>query len=191
MNKPVPLEEAHDTSSFDSGVESLDTYLKCCARQTQRREGARTYVVLEGKQVVAYYTIVLGGIDWNDAPEHVRKGLGKYPVPIMTLARLAVDKSWAGKGLGNSLLLDAVQRALAASEIAGLRALVVDAKDDSAKAFYEKRGFRAWPVESSRLFVTIFELKRDAPKLLIGILLPHCQTKSSGNERWVSGWNST
>lgn len=162
MKKPCPLEEGHDTSSFDSGVEALDTYLKRYARQTQKREGARTYVVLEANQVIAFYTIVFSAIAWNDAPEHVRKGLGKYPIPIMMLGRLAVDKRWAGKGLGNSLLLDALQRALAASEIAGLRAVVVDAKDDTAKRFYEKHGFRSWPVGSNRLFVTIPELKRDA-----------------------------
>jgi GNAT superfamily N-acetyltransferase len=161
MKKPCPLEEGHDTGSFDSGVEALDTYLKRYARQTQKREGARTYVVLEANQVIAFYTIVFGAIAWNDAPEHVRKGLGKYPIPIMMLGRLAVDKGWAGKGLGNSLLLDALQRALAASEIAGLRAVVVDAKDDHAKRFYEKHGFRSWPVGSNRLFVTIPELKRE------------------------------
>ncbi|MBX9771329.1 MAG: GNAT family N-acetyltransferase [Candidatus Obscuribacterales bacterium] len=162
MKEPCPLEDGHDTSNFDCGVEALDIYLQRYARQTQKREGARTYVVLAGNRVVAYYTIVFGGIDWNDAPEHVRKGLGKYSIPIMMLGRLAVDKAWAGKGLGNSLLLDALQRALAASEIAGLRAVVVDAKDDAAKRFYEKRGFRSWPVGSNRLFVTIPELKREA-----------------------------
>ncbi|MBX9687375.1 MAG: GNAT family N-acetyltransferase [Candidatus Obscuribacterales bacterium] len=162
MKEPCPLEEGHDTSSFDCGVEALDTYLKRYARQTQKRDGARTYVVLDANRVVAYYTIVFGGIDWKDAPEHVRKGLGKYPIPIILLGRLAVDKGWSGKGLGNSLILDALQRALAASEIAGLRAVVVDAKDDAAKRFYEKRGFRSWPVGSNRLFITIPELKRDA-----------------------------
>jgi len=155
----------HDTSSFDCGAEALNTYLKRYARQTQKREGARTYVVLDANRVVAYYTIVFGGIAWEDAPEHVRKGLGRYPIPIMMLARLAVDKIWSGKGLGNSLLLDALQRALSASEIAGLRAVVVDAKDDGAKRFYEKRGFRTWSVGSNRLFVTIPELKREESNL--------------------------
>ncbi|CAN5688824.1 GNAT family N-acetyltransferase [soil metagenome] len=161
MQDPCPLQEGHDLSSFDCGVDALNTYLKRFARQTQKRDGARTYVVVEDNRVIAFYTIVFGGIDWNDAPEHVRKGLGKYPIPIVIIARLAVDTGWAGKGLGNSLLLDAIQRALAASEIAGLRAMVVDAKDDAAKRFYEKRGFRAWPTDSNRLFVTITELKRD------------------------------
>lgn len=162
MKEPCPLQEGHDVSSFDCGVEPLNEYLKRYARQTQKREGARTYVVLDNNKVVAYYTIVFGGIDWKDSPEHVRKGLGKYPIPVMMLARLAVDTRWSGKGLGNSLLLDALKRALAASEIAGLRAVVVDAKDDTAKHFYEKRGFRPWPLESNRLFVTIPELKREA-----------------------------
>lgn len=162
MKDPCPLEDGHDRSSFDCGVEALNTYLKRYARQTQKREGARTYVAVDDDRVVAYYTIVFGGIDWKDAPEHVRKGLGKYPIPIMTIARLAVDRAWAEKGLGNSLLLDALQRAVAASEIAGLRAVVVDAKDEAAKQFYEKRGFRSWPVGSNRLFVTMSELKKEA-----------------------------
>lgn len=162
MKEPCPLEDGHDTSSFDCSVEGLNVYLKRYARQTQKREGARTYVVLADGKVVAYYTIVFGGIDWNDSPEHVRKGLGKYPIPIMILARLAVDKNWSGKGLGNSLLLDALKRALAASGIAGLRAVVADAKNDTARSFYEKRGFRPCPVGSNRLFVTIPELKNEA-----------------------------
>ncbi|CAN5220208.1 GNAT family N-acetyltransferase [soil metagenome] len=162
MLGPCPIEEGFDTSEFDSGVDALDTYLKRYARQTQKREGARTYVVLEANRVVAYYTIVFGAIEWMEAPEHVRKGLGKYPIPVLILARLAVDKGWAGKGLGNSLLLDALQRAMAASEIAGLRAVLVDAMDDVARRFYEKRGFRAWPADSNRLFVTMLELKSEA-----------------------------
>ena len=126
MKEPCPLGEGHDTSGFDCGVEALNLYLKRYARQTQKREGARTYVVLTDSKVVAYYTIVFGGIDWKD------------------------------------LLLDALKKALAASEIAGLRAVVVDAKNDTAKGFYEKRGFRPWPVGSNRLFVTIRELKNEA-----------------------------
>jgi GNAT superfamily N-acetyltransferase len=162
MKEPCPLEDSHDTSSFDCGEEALNTYLKRYAHQTQKREGARTYVVLDANRVIAYYTIVFGGINWTDAPERVRKGLGKYPIPVLVLARLAVDKSVAGKGIGNSLLLDALKRALAASEIAGLRAVLVGAKDDSAIRFYEKRGFRAWPAGSNRMFVTLTELKREA-----------------------------
>lgn len=74
------------------------------ARQTQKRESARTYVVLDGSKVVAYYTIVFGGIEWKNTPEKVRKGLGKYPIPIIFMARSAVDRKWSGKGLDNRLL---------------------------------------------------------------------------------------
>jgi GNAT superfamily N-acetyltransferase len=161
MKEPCPLQEGHDINHFDCGVEALNTYLKRYARQTQRREGARTYVVLEDNRVIAYYTIVFGGIAWIDAPDYVRQGLGKYPIPIMTIARLAVDVGWVNKGLGNSLLLDALKRAIAASEIAGLRAIVVDTKNNAAKRFYEKRGFRPWPTDSNRLFITMTELKRE------------------------------
>ncbi len=160
MQSPCPLQDGHDTDGFDCGVEALNLYLKRFAHQTQKRDGARTYVALQSKKIIAYYTVVFGAVAWEDAPEHVRKGLGKYPIPIMIIARLAVDRTFSGKGLGNSLLLDAVTRAIAASKIAGLRAVVVDAKDSAAKAFYQKRGFRPWPADSNRLFVTITELKR-------------------------------
>ena len=160
IEPPCPLHESHDISRFDCGVEALNTYLKQYAQQAQKRDGARTYVVRKDNLVVAYYTIVFGSIVWNAAPDNVRKGLGKYPIPVMIVARLAVDKRWADRGLGNSLLLDALQKAVTASEIAGLRAVIVDAKDDLAKAFYERRGFRPWPVGSNRLFVTLPELKK-------------------------------
>lgn len=162
LDRPIPLQDDHDTGNFDCGVEALNIYLHRYARQNQKREGARTYVVLDDKKVVAYYTLVFGGIDWHESPENVRRGLGKYPIPVMIVARLAVDKSWSGKGVGNSLLIDALKRSLAASEIAGLRAVLVDAKDEVGKRFYERRGFRAWPIDSNRLFITIVELKREA-----------------------------
>jgi GNAT superfamily N-acetyltransferase len=161
ISEPCPLQDRHDVNSFDCGIDELNSYLQRYARQTQKREGTRTYVVLDGNQVIAYYTIVFGGIAWIDAPDYVRKGLGKYQIPIMIIARLAVDSTWAGKGLGNSLLLDALKRVVAASEIAGLRAVVVDAKNNTAKQFYEKRGFRSWPIDSKRLFITMTELKRE------------------------------
>ena len=101
IEPPCPLHESHDISRFDCGVEALNTYLKQYAQQAQKRDGARTYVVRKDNLVVAYYTIVFGSIVWNAAPDNVRKGLGKYPIPVMIVARLAVDKRWADRGLGN------------------------------------------------------------------------------------------
>jgi GNAT superfamily N-acetyltransferase len=161
IKKPCPLQEGHDVANFQCGVEALNSYLKHYARQSQKRDGSRTYVALEVNQVIGYYTLVFGAIEWKDAPDYIKKGLGKYPIPILIIARLAVDKKWSGKGLGNNLLIDALRRAVTAAEIAGLKAVVVDAKNNDAKKFYEKRGFRAWPINPNCLFVTIAELRRE------------------------------
>ncbi|HEY9871361.1 MAG TPA: GNAT family N-acetyltransferase [Candidatus Obscuribacterales bacterium] len=154
------LSERHELSGFDCGNAVLNIYLQRYARQNQAKEAARTYVAHEGGKVLGYYTLVFASISWADAPPELRKGLGKYPVPALLIARLAVDKSAAGRGLGSELLQDALLRAIAASEIAGLRAVVVDAKDEHAREFYLSRGLRAFPEDPLRLFVTLVELKR-------------------------------
>src|SRR5205807_9714306 len=109
--------------------------------------------------IVGYYTLVYGSTEWDDAPEKIRKGLGKYPIPILLLARLAIDLREKGRGLGKGLLKDALLRAVSAADIAGLRAVVVHAKDDNAKAFYEYFGFIASPTNPYRLFLTIKDIK--------------------------------
>jgi GNAT superfamily N-acetyltransferase len=162
IKKPIPLQEDHELNDFQCGVEALNLYLKQYARQSQKREGTRTYVVLKDNEVIGYYTLVFGAIEWRDAPDSVKKGLGKYPIPVLIIARLAVDQKWSGKGLGGGLLVDALQRALIASEIAGLKAIVVDAKNKEAISFYEKHGFRAFSGKINRLFITITELRREA-----------------------------
>lgn len=158
--RPCPLDEGHDISQFDCGIEALNLYLQRYARQNQQKEGARTYVALHGKKVIGYYTLVFSSVSWSEAPEELRKGLGKYPIPALLIARLAVDKSAAGQGLGSDLLQDALARAIAASEIAGLRAVIVDAKDENARQFYVDRGLRPFAQDRRRLFVTITELKK-------------------------------
>ena len=154
------LSDNQDTSSFDCSDAALNVYLHKFARQNQLKESARTYVALEGKRVVGYYTLVFGSVSWDEAPTSLKKGLGKYPVPIILIARLAVDKSYLGKGLGTDLLQEALIRAISASEIAGLRAVIVDAKNERAKKFYLDRGFHPFAEEKMRLFVSMVELKR-------------------------------
>src|SRR5271163_2748826 len=124
MKPPCPLLKGHDRSAFDCGKPELNDYVKRFARQTQERDGAKTYVVLEDNRVIAYYTLVVGDADWQDCPEEIRKGLGKYPVPVLVIARLAVDVRYHGKGLGVGLLKDAFLRALQVSKIAGVAAVV-------------------------------------------------------------------
>jgi GNAT superfamily N-acetyltransferase len=163
MQRPCPLEKGHNTNNFDCGNEALNLYLKRYARQNEQREAARTYVVFKNDRVVGYYTLVYGSISWDKAPESLRAQLGKYPIPSLVIAKLAVDLSEQGSGLGDYLLQDALVRAIRASEIAGLRAVIVDAKTDAAKRFYEKHGFYVSPYDPMQLFMPMPELKKSRP----------------------------
>ena len=98
-------------------------------------------------EVAGYYTLVVGPVEYDGAPERLKKGLATHPVPIMLLARLAVASAWQGKGLGAGLLKDAMLRTLQAAEIAGIRAFAVHAKDDAARSFYERFGLVASPTD--------------------------------------------
>lgn len=102
--------------------------------------------------MAGYYTLVVGQVDYDAAPERLTKGLARHPVPIMLLARLAVATSWQGKGLDSGLLKDAMLRTLQAAGIAGILAFAVHAKDDDAKAFYERFDFLSSPSDPYHLF---------------------------------------
>ena len=142
MAKLVP---EHDHTGFDCGSEPLNSFLKQYALQGQRVGSSQTYVATTGVKVVGFHTLVVGEVTYEDVPERLAKGLPRFPVPVIVLARLAVDDSWKGKGLGAALLVDAIRRVLNAADIAGVRAMVVHAKDDAAKAFYEHLGFILFP----------------------------------------------
>ena len=141
--RPVLLTEDHDVSSFDCGIEALNTFLRSHAIQNQRNNSARTFVSTRTgtSEVVGFYSLSAASVDFEQTPERIRKGLARHPVPLVLLARLAVDDSCKGQGLGASLLQDAFLRFLKAQEVIGARALLAHAKDASAKAFYEKWGF--------------------------------------------------
>jgi len=160
MIRPSHLDKGHDSSQFDCGIELLNVYLQQYARQNQKKEGARTYVVLDGERIIGYYTLVFGSVSWLEAPEKLKSGLGKYPIPVLLIARLAVDKFYAGRGLGSDLLQDALRRSVLASEIAGLCAVIVDAKNEQARKFYLGQNFHAFPEDPMRLFLTMAELKK-------------------------------
>jgi predicted N-acetyltransferase YhbS len=140
-------------------VAPLNEYLHRYALQNQVRNTGRTYVATRGRRIVGYYTLVYGSVEWEDAPDKIKKGLAKYPVPILLLARLGVDLTEKGRGIGKGLLKDALLRAVNAADIAGLRAVAVQAKDDNAKAFYEYFGFIASPNNPYRLSLTIADIK--------------------------------
>ena len=138
-----PIERQHDRKSFDCGVPELNEYLIRYARQNHRSGGAKTFVAIDPQapsRILGYYTLSPGAIEFARVPEAARKGLGRYEVPVFRLARLAVDRAVQGHGLGGQLLMAAGERCLAvAAEVGGV-ALVIDAKDDRAAAWYEGFG---------------------------------------------------
>jgi GNAT superfamily N-acetyltransferase len=164
----VALTRDHDLGAFDCGQPPLNDYLRKYALTNQQNRSARTFVVARGRAVVGYYTLAAGSVQVESAPDRVKKGLAKYPVPIILLARLAVDQQDKGKGVGKALLKDALLRALRASELVGCRALLVHAKDASAQAFYCKFGFEPSPSNELHLFL----LMKDIESLTKGVTSP-------------------
>jgi GNAT superfamily N-acetyltransferase len=160
FTEPRALSSKDPVADFDCGVEILNRYLQKHAFQAQQGEGARTYVTFDmtGK-IAGYFTLAYGSVEHEKAPERVTKGLARHPIPVMLLARLAVDQQFKGRGLGKELLRDALLRTLNAAEIAGLRAVVVDAKDDLAKTFYQRHGFEPFKDEPMRLALILKDVR--------------------------------
>ncbi|HEY7424776.1 MAG TPA: GNAT family N-acetyltransferase [Gemmataceae bacterium] len=156
----VLLESRHDRSQFDCGVEPLNVYLKQYALQNQKKGLVRNYVTCRGTRVVGYYSLAYGSVAQADAPPALTKGIGKYPIPLMILARLAVDGREKGQGLGKALLKDAILRTLQAADIAGLKAIFVQAKDQEAEQFYAKHGFIPSPGDPLHLFFPLDPLRK-------------------------------
>jgi len=154
------LRRDHPIDAFDCGQEDLNQWLRKHALQNQGAGAAQTYVGLVGEVVIGYYSLAVGQIEYNDAPERLRKGLARHPVPIMLLARLAVDKNWQKKGVGRALLRDAVLRTMQAADIAGIRALAVHAKDEQARRYYEQFDFAASPADPLHLLVLLKDIRR-------------------------------
>lgn len=160
IEPPCRLQKEHDVSRFDCGKESPNQFLQKFAWQSQQSHGTVTYVVVQDSRVVGYYSVSYGSVLPDETAERVKRGMGKYPIPVFLLARLAVDKDWHRKGLGYSLLQDALLRAYKASKEAGLRAVVVDALDIDAKRFYLKHGFEPSPIDDMRLFLLMKDLEQ-------------------------------
>jgi GNAT superfamily N-acetyltransferase len=153
------LTRHHAVEAFDCGQEALNRYLSRYALTNQLANAAQTYVGLADGAVIGYYSLVVGNLAYDDAPERLRKGLARHPVPIMLLARLAVDHRWQGQDIGAGLLRDATRRTLQAADIAGIRALVVHAKDEAARAFYEHFDFVPSPTDLLHLYVLVKDLR--------------------------------
>jgi GNAT superfamily N-acetyltransferase len=150
----------HDRSSFVSGAEALDRYLRSQAGQDARKNMAAPFVlVLPDGAIGGYYTLSATGVKLAEFPADITRKLPRYPlVPATLLGRLAVDRRQQGKGYGRFLLADALYRA-ARSEVASF-AVIVDAKDDSARRFYERESFLALPDQPMKLFRPMADIRR-------------------------------
>ncbi len=158
--QPRLLDKADPVAGFDCGAEELNRFIERYAYQSQQSQGARTYVSLsEDGKLAGFYTLAYGSVEYEDVPERTRKGLARHDVPVMVLARLGVAKEFQGKGLGKQLLRDALLRTLQAADIAGLRAVVVHAKDEEAKKFYERFRFEPFPSEPFKLALLLKDLR--------------------------------
>jgi len=150
----------HDRSGFESGVEPLDRYFRTQAGQDARKKLAAPFVlVLSDGTIAGYYTLSSTAIKLADLPEQVTRKLARYPlIPATLLGRLAVDRRQQGRGYGRFLLADALHRAVR-SEIASF-AVIVDAKDESARRFYERESFLPFPDQPMKLFRPMSDIIR-------------------------------
>ncbi len=153
------LERSDLVEFFDCGYMDLDRYISRFALNNQLAGGAQTYAATHDNRVVGYYSLAVSSVMHAEAPIRMKKGLARHPVPVMLLARLAVDNALKGKGLGTALLYDALARTLQAADIADIRAVLVHAKDDNARRFYEHFDFDPCPTDAYHLYLLIKELR--------------------------------
>lgn len=160
LKKPGLLSKEHELAGFDCGKAPLNEFLLKHALQNQSGGATRTFVLTRGKQVIAYYSLAPASVSPETAPERVMKGQAKYPVPVILMARFAVDSSEQGRGYGKALLRDALLRALAGSEAIGGRAFLVHAKDEEARNFYLKFGMEPSPTNPFHLFFLFKDIRQ-------------------------------
>ncbi|MEG4917673.1 GNAT family N-acetyltransferase [Microcoleus sp. B7-D4] len=164
LSPPAPLTLDHDLSAFDCGKSPLNEFLKLHALDKQNAKISRTYVVTTNAVVVAYYTLALIVVKPEEAPKKVGRGMPSS-IPALLMARFAVDDKYQGKGLGRSLLMDAIIRTRAvmnmdSENVPPVRCFVVDAMDEQAKAFYERFDLLPSPSNPMRLFLHYKEIER-------------------------------
>lgn len=161
ISPPQKLRASHDLSQFASGEPTLDDWLRRRALPNEESGASRTYVVCLENRVIGYYALAVGAVAHGGAPGRVKLNMPD-PVPVMILGRLAIDEKFQGHRIGPALLRDAVLRTLQASEIAGIRAILVHAISQRAKRFYENSGFIPSPVDPMTLMITVAEAAKIA-----------------------------
>jgi predicted N-acetyltransferase YhbS len=156
IQKPEPIGPNHLVGAFDCGEAALNDYLAKFALQNHQAGAARTFVATtDGRTVIAYYSLAAAEVKFDDAPARLQRGVAHHPVPVILLARLAVSKDSQGQGVGFGILKDAILRVLQAAERVGVRAILVHAKDEAAKAFYQRFDFEPLPKHSLHLVLPL------------------------------------
>jgi GNAT superfamily N-acetyltransferase len=161
FSEPAPLGADDVLDGFDCGRPSLNILLTEHARAAAAAGSARTYVIADSEQqrVVGYHALAAASVERESVTARAIKGVPRYPVPVVLLARLAVDSTVTSRGLGAWLLRDAMIRALAASQTVGIRAMLVHALDDDARAFYLHHGLEPSPTDPLNLMVLIKDIE--------------------------------
>jgi GNAT superfamily N-acetyltransferase len=154
------LGHEHDVSAFDCANATLNEWLSKFALTNQQADSARTYVALDGNSVAGYYALTTGSVHRHESPQRIAKGLANHPIGVVLLARLAVDRTQQGMGLGKALLFDALSRIEEAADIVGVRAVLVHAIDDAARRFYLHFGFEESPVDRYQLLLLLKDLRK-------------------------------
>ncbi len=157
------LEASHNVSEFDCGSDAQTIWLQKHALAAHHSGTSRVRVVtrLEDDRVVGYYALASGAILHEDAPERVKKGTGQYPIPVVILTRLGVDRVEQGRGLGKALIVDALRRVNLAAQEVGIRALLIHAESEGARNFYLRLAeFEASPTDPLHLLLLMKDLRR-------------------------------
>lgn len=147
--KSIEEIESNAFKEFSCGNDELDTYLKEFARQNHKKGVGKSFLALDGNRVIGYYTLSMSCIEFVEIPEGYNRGLPKYPSPVAKIGRLAIDVNFQGKKIGTALLIDALNKIVIASQSVAACAVIVDAKNDSAKKFYAGFGFIPYKGELS------------------------------------------
>ncbi|MSQ69977.1 MAG: GNAT family N-acetyltransferase [Betaproteobacteria bacterium] len=158
VSAPVPLSADHNCEGFDSGVPSLDDWLRRWAGRDQASGATRTFVCCDESRVIAYYALAFSAVSTSSAPGRFKRNMPD-PIPVVVLARLVISRSYQARGLGRALFQDAARRVIFAADSIGIRGLLVHTISADARAFYLRLGFDPSPFDDMTLMTTMADLK--------------------------------
>ncbi|GHV06355.1 N-acetyltransferase GCN5 [Campylobacterota bacterium] len=162
LSAPEPLAPHHEIDRFDCGKSVLNDYLLHHAIQAQQSGSAKTFVVCDATRVVGYFSLTVGQVQTHETSERIRHGMGRYPIPVVLLARLAVDVHFQGQGVGVGMLQVAIRKTLHIAEQVGIRAILTHPIDSEAEAFYRRFGFEPSPISDRQLLLLLKDARRIA-----------------------------